>query len=72
MKMKTRTTIGSAKRINVGLGLGQRRRAWDCRPFGFGRIVTPILPVAIELEPGTHLDLHTGELRRTGLSSVAA
>jgi hypothetical protein len=69
--MKKMRTIGSAKRINVELGMGAKYRAWDCRPFGFGRVVTPILPVQIELEPGTHLDLHTGELLAER-SSVAA
>ena len=59
--MKTRK-IGSAKRIRVRLPLGEIRDAWDCRPFGLGRIVAPALPVKIELEPGTHLDLGTGEL----------
>ena len=69
--MKKMKRIGSAKRVSVELGMGMRHRAWDCRPFGFGRVVTPILPVEIELEPGTHLDLRTGELR-AALSSVAA
>lgn len=69
--MKKMKTIGSAKRISVDLGMGARQRAWDCRPFGFGRVVAPILPVQIELERGTHLDLHTGELRAER-QSVAA
>jgi len=69
--MKKMKTIGSAKRISVELGMGARQGAWDCRPFGFGRVVTPRMPVEIELEPGTHLDLHTGELRAER-TSVAA
>ena len=68
--MKKMKTIGAAKLISVDLGMGARQRAWDCRPFGFGRVIAPILPVQIELEPGTHLDLHTGELRAE--TSVAA
>ena len=68
--MKKMKTIGAAKRISVDLGMGARQRAWDCRPFGFGRVIAPILPVQIELRPGTHLDLHTGELRAE--TSVAA
>jgi hypothetical protein len=68
MKMKT---IGCAKRVHVEMPLGARREAWDCRPFGFGRIVTPVVPMVIELEPGTHLDLHSGELRRERTSIAA-
>ena len=68
MKMKT---VGCAKRVHVETLLGERHGAWDCRAFGFGRVVTPVMPMQIELEPGTHLDLHSGELRRT-LTSIAA
>jgi hypothetical protein len=64
-------TIGCAKRIRVETPFGERDGAWDCRQFGYGRIVTPLLPVSIELVPGTHLDLQTGELR-AALSDVAA
>jgi hypothetical protein len=63
--------IGSAKRIRVELALGEVRGAWDCRPYGFGRIVAPTLPVQIELDRGTRLDLRTGELQSVG-SSIAA
>jgi hypothetical protein len=68
--MKKMKAIGSAKRITVDLGF-ERRRAWDCRPFGYGRIVTAILPVQIELEPGTHLDLRSGVIL-AALTSAAA
>lgn len=69
-KMKI-ATIGCAQRIRVETPLGERRTAWDCRPFGFGRIVTPVLPVQIELQPGTHLDLRSGEVRMA-TTSIAA
>lgn len=52
--------IGNAKRIRVELPLGAKRTAWDCRPFGFGRIVTPRAPVTIELGSGIMLDAATG------------
>lgn len=68
--MKTKT-IGCAKRIQVEMPLGAQRSAWDCRPFGFGRIVAPVAPLQIELEPGTCLDLSTGEIQRMR-SSIAA
>ena len=63
--------IGSAKRIRVELACGEVRGAWDCRRFGFGRIVAPTLPVQIDLDHGTQLDLRTGELQGVG-SSIAA
>jgi len=69
--MKEKKKIGCAKRILVSMPLGERRGAWDCRPFGLGRIVAPIIPMHIELEPGTHLDLATGELQRA-LTPIAA
>jgi len=68
--MKTRK-IGSAKRIRVELPLGDVREAWDCRPFGLGRIIAPQLAVQIEIAPGTHLDLRTGELQ-SAPTSIAA
>jgi len=64
-------TIGKAKRVRVGTPLGERCSAWDCRAFGFGRLVAPRLPIQVELQPGTHLDLRSGELRMA-LSSIAA
>jgi hypothetical protein len=69
MKMKT---IGKAKRVRVETPLGERCSAWDCRAFGFGRLVAPRLPMQVELEPGTHLDLHSGELRMALGGSIAA
>jgi hypothetical protein len=69
--MKGMKTLGCAKRITVEMPLGARRGAWDCRPFGFGRIITPVLPIRIELDNGTHLDLRSGELRAR-LTSIAA
>ena len=68
MRMKT---IGKAKRVRVETPLGERCSAWDCRAFGFGRLVAPRLPIRVELQPGTHLDLRSGELRMA-LSSIAA
>jgi hypothetical protein len=65
-------TIGKAKRVRVDMPLGERCSAWDCRPFGFGRLVTPRLPIQVELQPGTHLDLRSGELRMALGASIAA
>jgi hypothetical protein len=64
-------TIGKAKRVRVETPLGERCSAWDCRAFGFGRLVAPRLPIQVELQRGTHLDLRSGELRMA-LSSIAA
>jgi hypothetical protein len=55
--------VGRAKRIRVQLPLGAQRQAWDCRPFGFGRIIAPRAHMLVELEPSMHLDLLTGEIR---------
>lgn len=68
--MRTRM-LGCAKRIYVETNMGEREEAWDCRPFGLGRIVSPAIPVDIELQPGTHLNLHSGELRRSATSIAA-
>jgi hypothetical protein len=54
--------IGNAKRVRVEMPMGAQRSAWDCRKFGLGRIVTPKLPVRIELAPGMLLDVATGEI----------
>ena len=68
-----KNVLGSARRVQVRMPLGARCEAWDCRPFGFGRIIAPMLPTVMELAPGTHLDLFTGELRRTrGTQTIAA
>jgi len=64
--------LGRAQRIRVEMPLGAWREAWDCRPFGFGRVVAPVLPIEIELEPGTHLDLATGEVRRESVIRTIA
>ena len=56
-------TFGHAKRIRVHLPLSGFCRAWDCRPFGFGRIVAPVAKGSIEIAPRVELDLATGEIR---------
>jgi hypothetical protein len=56
-------SIGTAKRIRVRMPVSGVRYAWDCRPFGFGRIIAPVAPGVIEIAPGVHLTLATGELR---------
>ena len=55
--------LGNAKRIRVRMPFGSTRAAWDCRPFGFGRIVAPVANGEIEIYSGVYLDLHTGVLR---------
>jgi len=65
-------SIGCARRIRVRTPMG-KRSAWDCRPFGLGRVIAPALPTAIELSPGTELHLMTGELRsRTATRATLA
>ncbi|MGD9764741.1 MAG: hypothetical protein AB7V27_13585 [Candidatus Binatia bacterium] len=59
MKIKV---LGQAKRVQVTTACGARATAWDCRPFGLGRIIAPKIPIKIELEPGMDLELATGEL----------
>lgn len=59
-------TLGTAKRVRVRMPLGAWRSAWDCRPFGFGRIIAPIAEGEIEITPGVDLDLATGTLRGKG------
>ena len=63
--------IGCARRVRVKLPLGKRLSAWDCRPFGFGRIVTRLLPMQIKLDRQTRLDIRTGEVRRVPRSLAA-
>ena len=65
MEMKC-TYVGVAKRIRVRLPFSAMRSAWDCRPFGFGRIVAPMVSGVIEIAPGVDLNLHTGELVAAG------
>ncbi len=55
--------LGFARRIRVRMPFSATRMAWDCRPFGLGRIVAPRLRTTVEIATGIHLDLTTGELR---------
>lgn len=55
--------LGHAKRTRVRTMFGSYCEAWDCRPFGFGRIVAPVVTGCIEIAPRVELDLATGELR---------
>ena len=55
--------IGFAKRIRVQTALGARHEAWDCRPFGLGRVIAPAIPTRVEIAQGTYLDLSSGEVR---------
>jgi hypothetical protein len=64
--------IGYAKRIRVQMPLGARREAWDCLPFGLGRVVAPTLPTRVEIAQGTYLDLSSGEVRSADRSASAA
>ena len=54
--------LGRAKRIRVRLPFGAIARAWDCRPFGFGRVVAPVARGSIEIAPHVELDLATGAI----------
>lgn len=60
--------LGTAKRVRVRMPLLTTRSAWDCRPYGFGRIVGPIASGAIEIAPGVDLNLATGDLLLVGSS----
>jgi hypothetical protein len=55
--------LGVARRIRVRTRFGGYCQAWDCRPFGFGRIVAPLATGAIEIAPRVELDLAKGEIR---------
>jgi len=55
--------LGHATRIRVRMPFLATRYAWDCRPFGFGRVVAPRTQGAIDLAPGVELNLANGELR---------
>lgn len=67
------TVVGFARRIRVRMPLLAVRGAWDCRAFGWGRIVAPRLRTRIEIAPGIQLDLWTGEVRaRSGRASNLA
>ncbi|HVM96240.1 MAG TPA: hypothetical protein VMT89_07615 [Candidatus Acidoferrales bacterium] len=53
--------LGFAKRIRARVGFGSRT-AWDCRAFGFGRIVAPRMEAFVEIAEGVHLHLASGEI----------
>lgn len=55
--------LGTAKRVRVRMPFMAIRAAWDCRAYGFGRIIAPVASGAIEIAPGVDLNLATGELR---------
>jgi len=59
---KSKWLVGTAKRVRVRMPFRATRSAWDCRPFGFGRVVAPLVSGAVEIAPGVDLDLATGEL----------
>jgi hypothetical protein len=54
--------LGAAKRVRVRMPLGSSCSAWDCRPFGFGRIVAPVATGEIEIAHGVCLNLGSGAL----------
>ncbi len=56
-------SLGRAKRIRVRTAFSGYSQAWDCRPFGFGRVIAPVATGCIEIAPHVELDLATGELR---------
>jgi hypothetical protein len=60
--------LGFAKRIRARVGLGTRA-AWDCRPFGLGRVVAPRMEAFVQLAEGVHLHLASGELLADACSS---
>jgi hypothetical protein len=55
--------LGRAKRIRVRVSFSGSTQAWDCRRFGFGRIVAPVASGCIEIAPHVELDLGTGAIR---------
>lgn len=61
-------TIGTAKRIRARMPFSGARYAWDCRPFGFGRIIAPIATGEIEIARDVYMELATGTLRTEGRS----
>lgn len=64
--------VGFAKRVRVQLPLGARHEAWDCRPFGLGRVIAPQMPARVEIAQGTYLDLSSGEVRAAARGVSAA
>jgi hypothetical protein len=65
-------TVGYAKRIRVTLPFGVRHEAWDCRPFGLGRVIAPAMQARVEIAQGTYLDLSSGEVLAARRSASAA
>lgn len=55
--------LGYAERIRVRMPGSAIRHAWDCRPFGLGRVVAPCMSTTIDLAEGIRLNLANGELR---------
>jgi hypothetical protein len=72
MDARDTKTIGYAKRVRVRLPFGATRQAWDCRPFGGGRIVAPTLATAVEISRAMWLDLRSGEVRAAQTTARAA
>ena len=64
--------IGFARRVRVRLPFGASRQAWDCRPFGGGRIVAPAVPTEIEIASSTWHNLRSGEVRCARSAARAA
>ena len=64
--------IGFAKRVRVRLPFGISRQAWDCRPFGGGRIVAPALATEVEIAHSTWLNLRSGEVRAARATSSSS
>ena len=61
--------LGRARRIRARMPFGATRAAWDCRRFGLGRVVAPVIPAIIELADGVLLNLATGEIRAESCSA---
>lgn len=62
--------IGKAQRVRVRSPFAPTRCAWDCRPFGFGRVVAPIMSTVVEIDNGIQLNLRSGELRAVGAEAA--
>jgi len=69
--MERSRRLGFAKRVRVQMPLGGRCDAWDCRPFGLGRVVAPALRTRVEIAHNTYLDLSSGEVRSAEHSAAA-
>lgn len=64
--------IGYAKRVRARSPFGTRLWAWDCRPFGLGRVAAPALATRVEIARDTTLDLVSGEVRLATAAARAA